>query len=388
MTEPLVTDAATAPPPARSPARPALQRLRPALGPGLVALTLLVFTLVNPGTFFTRSNLLDNVLLSGATLLIVASGQTVVMVVGDFDLSVGATASLAMVVSAKMLVEGGGAPVWQVLLVGLAVGLGAGLLNGVLVSYAGVNAFIATLGTLTLFNGLGLFRTNAQPVYDLPPDFVAIGLAAGLVNGLLVSYAGVNAFIATLGTLTLFNGLGLFRTNAQPVYDLPPEFVAIGQGSTLGVGNPVWLALLSVVLVWFVLDHTPLGRRFYAVGGNAEAARYAGIDVRATRLLAFVVAALFAAVAGVLTASYLETADPSGPLSLMLPSIAAVFLGTVMFRDGRPNAPGTLLGFLLWTVLASGLNQSGINTYLQTAAQGAILLLAVLPPAIARRRAR
>jgi ribose transport system permease protein len=335
VTEPLVTDAATAPPPARSPARPALQRLRPALGPGLVALTLLVFTLVNPGTFFTRSNLLDNVLLSGATLLIVASGQTVVMVVGDFDLSVGATASLAMVVSAKMLVEGGGAPVWQVLLVGLAVGLGAGLLNGVLVSYAGVNAFIATLGTLTLFNGLGLFRTNAQPVYDLPPDFVAIG-----------------------------------------------------QGTTLGVGNPVWLALLSVVLVWFVLDHTPLGRRFYAVGGNAEAARYAGIDVRATRLLAFVVAALFAAVAGVLTASYLETADPSGPLSLMLPSIAAVFLGTVMFRDGRPNAPGTLLGFLLWTVLASGLNQSGINTYLQTAAQGAILLLAVLPPAIARRRAR
>ena len=309
--------------------------VRPALGPLLVALTLLVFTVLNPGTFFTRSNLLDNVLLSGATLLVVASGQTIVMVVGDFDLSVGATASLAMVVSAKMLVEGGGASVPVVIAVGLAIGLGAGLLNGV-----------------------------------------------------LVSYAGVNAFIATLGTLTLFNGLGLFRTNAQPVYDLPASFVAIGQGSTLGVGNPVWLALICVALVWFVLDHTPLGRRFYAVGGNAEAARYAGIDVRRTRLLAFVLAGLFSAVAGVLTASYLETADPSGPLNLMLPSIAAVFLGTAMFRDGRPNAPGTLLGFVLWTVLASGLNQSGINTYLQTAAQGAILVLAVLPPAIARTRSR
>ena len=335
MTEPLVTEPATAPPPATSPARGVVQRLRPALGPGLVALTLLVFTVINPGTFLTRSNLLDNVLLSGATLLIVASGQTVVMVVGDFDLSVGATASLAMVVSAKMLVENPGAPIWLVVVLGLAIGLGAGLLNGVLVSYAGVNAFIATLGTLTLFNGLGLFRTNAQPVYDLPPGFVAIG-----------------------------------------------------QGSTLGVGNPVWLALICVLLVWFVLDHTPLGRRFYAVGGNAEAARYAGIDVRRTRLLAFVLAGLFASVAGVLTASYLETADPSGPLNLMLPSIAAVFLGTVMFGDGRPNAPGTLLGFLLWTILASGLNQSGINTYLQTAAQGAILVLAVLPPAIARLRSR
>ena len=334
MTEPLVTDATTAPPPAVAPGRGALTRLRPALGPALVALTVLVFTVINPGTFFTRSNLLDNVLLSGATLLIVASGQTVVMVVGDFDLSVGATASLAMVVSAKMLVENPGAPVALVVLLGLAIGLGAGLLNG-----------------------------------------------------LLVSYAGVNAFIATLGTLTLFNGLGLYRTNAQPVYDLPPGFVAIGQGSTFGVGNPVWLALICVLLVWFVLDHTPLGRRFYAVGGNAEAARYAGIDVRRTRLLAFVLAGLFASVAGVLTASYLETADPSGPLNLMLPSIAAVFLGTVMFRDGRPNAPGTLLGFLLWTVLASGLNQSGINTYLQTAAQGAILIVAVLPPAIARLRA-
>jgi ribose transport system permease protein len=339
VTEPLVSPvdsgAATGAAPTLAPQRGLAGRLRPALGPALVALTLLVFTVINPGTFFTRSNLVDNVLLSGATLLIVASGQTVVMVVGDFDLSVGATASLAMVVSAKMLVEGGGSPVWVVLLVGVAVGLGAGLLNGV-----------------------------------------------------LVSFAGVNAFIATLGTLTLFNGLGLFRTNAQPVYDLPPSFVAIGQGKTLGVGNPVWLALLCVLLVWFVLDHTPLGRRFYAVGGNAEAARYAGIDVRMTRLLAFVIAGLFASVAGVLTASYLETADPSGPLNLMLPSIAAVFLGTVMFRDGRPNAPGTLLGFLLWTVLASGLNQSGINTYLQTAAQGAILLLAVLPPAIARLRSR
>ncbi len=339
MTEPLVSPvdsgAATGAAPTLAPQRGLAGRLRPALGPALVALTLLVFTVINPGTFFTRSNLVDNVLLSGATLLIVASGQTVVMVVGDFDLSVGATASLAMVVSAKMLVEGGGSPVWVVLLVGVAVGLGAGLLNGV-----------------------------------------------------LVSFAGVNAFIATLGTLTLFNGLGLFRTNAQPVYDLPPSFVAIGQGKTLGVGNPVWLALLSLAAVWFLLDHTPLGRRLYAVGGNADAARYAGIDVRRTRLIAFVLAGLLSGLAGVLYASYLETADPSGPLSLMLPSIAAVFLGTVMFRDGRPNAPGTLLGFLLWTVLASGLNQSGINTYLQTAAQGAILLLAVLPPAIARRRAR
>jgi ribose transport system permease protein len=307
---------------------------RPSLGPALVALTVLVFTLLNPGTFFTRSNLIDNVLLSGAALLIVASAQTIVMVVGDFDLSVGATASLAMVISAKMLADSD-APV------GIAVATG-----------------------------------------------LAVGLAAGLLNGLLVSYAGVNAFIATLGTLTLFNGLGLYRTNAQPVYDLPDSFVAIGQGQTLGIGNPVWLAGLVALLTWFLLDHTPLGRRFYAIGGNADAARYAGIDVRRTRLLAFLLAGLISAVAGIITASYLETADPSGPLNLMLPSIAAVFLGTAMLRDGRANLPGTLLGFLLWTVLASGLNQLGINTYLQTAAQGAILVLAVLPPALSRLRHR
>jgi ribose transport system permease protein len=81
--------------------------------------------------------------------------------------------------------------------------------------------------------------------------------------------------------------------------------------------------------------------------------------VRRTRLLAFLLAGLISAVAGIITASYLETADPSGPLNLMLPSIAAVFLGTAMLRDGRANLPGTVLGFLLWTVLASGLNQLG-----------------------------
>lgn len=305
----------------------------PAIGPALVVLTVVLFAVLNPGTFLTRSNLVDNVLLSGAPLLIIACGQCIVMVAGEFDLSVGASAALAMVVSAKLVV------------------------------------------------GLSPASTTVAVVVG-----IGVGVATGAVNGLLIAYAGVNSFVATLGTLTLFNGLALRRTNAQPVYELAGSFVRLGQGNLLGVGNPVWLAFLCVLLTWFMLRYTPLGRRFHAVGGNAEAARYAGIEVRRTRFLAFLLAGGFSGVAGVITAAYLETADPTGPLNLMLPSIATVFLGAALLQSGRPTALGTLLGFFFWTVIVSGLNQLGINTYLQTAVQGAVLLIAVLPSALARLR--
>jgi ribose/xylose/arabinose/galactoside ABC-type transport system permease subunit len=124
----------------------------------------------------------------------------------------------------------------------------------------------------------------------------------------------------------------------------------------------------------------------YAVGGNPDAARYSGIDVRAVRLVAFAIAGVGAAAAGLLQSAYNATANTTAPDPWMLLSIAGVFLGMAMFRNGRPNLPGTILGVVLLRVLENGLNYTSIDNYVQEAILGAAIVIAVIPPALARLR--
>ena len=130
---------------------------------------------------------------------------------------------------------------------------------------------------------------------------LAIGVAGGLANGLLVARLGVMAFIATLATSLVFSNLAAFRVDGKPVYNLvEPRFVAVARGSMLGIPNRVLFAAAIGLAIWFLLDMTPLGRRMYAVGGNAKAARYSGIDVRRAKVIAFAICGLAAAMAGIL----------------------------------------------------------------------------------------
>ncbi len=319
--------------------RAALRRLRPLVGPAAVIGIIAVFGLLYPSTFLTRENLVVNVLETVSFLAIVAAAQTIVMVVGDFDLSVGGLAALAT-------------------------------------SFTGAMLTTTTLagdpqqpGSVLLAVGLGL----------------AVGLLCGVVNGALVAYLGVMAFIATLGMSQVYISLARYRVDGKPVYGLVEEgFVAVARGQTLGVSNKIWVAVLIAGAVWFLLDRTVLGRRMYAVGGNAEASRYAGIDTKRTRLIAFALCGLGTAAAGILQAASTATAATS---PWMLQSIAAVFLGMAMFRGGRPNLPGTILGVILLRLIDNGLNFTDIDDYLQSAISGAVIVIAVLPPAIARLRA-
>lgn len=319
-----------------------LARLRPLVGPGAILVILAIFGALYPTTFLTPTNLLDNVLDTVSFLVIVAAAQTIVMVVGDFDLSVGGLAALATSFTAAMIATATLAgdpqqpgPVW------LAVGIG-----------------------------------------------LAVGLLCGVVNGVLVSYLGVMAFIATLGMSEVFVNLARFRVDGKPVYGLVEAgFVEIARGDTLGLSNKIWIALLIAGAIWFLLDRTTLGRRMYAVGGNAEAARYAGIDTKRVRLIAFALCGLVAAAAGILQSASTATANTAATGPWMLTSIAGVFLGMAMFRGGRPNLPGTVLGVILLRLLQNGLNFTDLNDYLQSAISGLVIVIAVLPPAIARLRA-
>ena len=327
-TEPTLSQPSDAPGP--TPRRSASQWLR-SYGTflGLLAM-LVVFSLLRPGIFLSVNNL-RNITEQVAILAIVATTMTVVMVAGDFDLSVGTLASLCGVVVADMLIRGLG--LWTSIGVALGVGALAGLLNGFLVAYAGLSAFVATLATMTAFRGLALWYTDGA---------------------------------------TLFSGMD-------------ESFRPIGQGMTGPVPNSVWIMLAVLGITWFLMEQTTLGRRLYAVGGNPEASFLAGINVRRLRLLAFVYSGLGAALAGIVLTSRLFSAHPTAGEPLMLTSIAAVFLGMTMFREGEAHVPGTLFGVLLLGVMNNGLNILRVNSYIQSVLTGVIIILAVLVSGLSRR---
>ena len=319
-----------------------VQRLRPLVGPIALLIILAVFGSLYPTTFLSRENLLVNVLDTVSFLVIAAAAQTIVMVVGDFDLSVGGVAALA-------------------------------------------TSFTAALLTTTTLAG------DPQAPGWAPFAVVmglVVGLVCGVLSGVLVSYLGVMAFIATLGMSQVFTSLARYRVDGRPVYGLVEQgFVGVARGQILGISNKVWIAALIAGAIWFLLDRTTVGRKMYAVGGNAEASRYAGIDVKRVRLIAFALCGVGAAAAGILQAASTATANTTATQPWMLQSIAGVFLGMAMFRGGRPNLPGTVLGVILLRVIDNGLNFTGINDYIQSAISGLVIIIAVLPPAVARLRA-
>lgn len=294
----------------------------------------------NPDTFMTLRNWL-NISQQISMLAVVAFTMTIVMVMNDFDLSVGSMASLAGIVAALLFSQG------QPIVVGIAaallVGIVGGLLNGILVSLIGILPFVATLGTLTMFSGLAFLASDGKTIFgrDIPAAF------GGFAR----------------------SGLGLGTLDERPLV-LP---------------NLTMLALLVLLLVWLVLEHTTFGRRLYAIGGNAEAARLSGVRVRFLRLMAFVLTGLGAALAGLMYASRVASANPTQGGGLMLDAIAAVFLGMTMSEEGEPHVLGTLVGVLILGVLDNGLTQMSVDSYIREILVGAIILVAVASSSLGKR---
>jgi ribose transport system permease protein len=297
---------------------------------GFVVL-LLAFTIMRPDVFPSWRNL-SNVVEQIATLAIVSSGVTIVMVLGDFDLSVGAIASLCGVVAADLMRQD----------LGIASGI-----------------FIA----------------------------LAIGIAAGSINGLLVAYGGLSAFVATLATMTAYGGLALLYTNGATIFSgIPDKFLVLGQGTLGPIPISVILMVFIVFLSWLLLEQTTLGRRLYAIGGNSEASFLSGINVRRLRVIAFTLSGVGAAIAGILLTSRLASAHPQAGTPLMLNAAAAVFLGMTIFREGEPHVLGTLFGVLIMGILGNGLNILGVNSYIQAVLTGIIIVLAVLMSGLAKQK--
>jgi ribose transport system permease protein len=285
---------------------------------------IVVFSITEPGTFATSSNL-DGILLGNAVAAVLALAVLVPATVGEFDVSVGYILGFSAVAAAA---SGGEShyPGWVALLLALGAGALIGFVNGVLIAYLNINSIIATLGT---------------------------GLA---VSGLTVGASGYQ---------TLSN-------------DIPGLFASMARNTFLGIGMAVWLLLAAAIVAYLVFAFTPVGRKMYAVGGSERVARLIGVRTRQIKVGAFVAAGLLAALAGVLELGLSGAASPTFGVNLLLPAFAAVFLGSTTVRPGQFNVWGTIFAIALLAVGFSGMSLAGIPFWTQTVFQGAALLLGVI----------
>lgn len=300
-----------------------------------------IFAVLLPTTFLAPGNLI-NVSQQISMLAVVAFAMTIVMAMNDFDLSVGSMASLAGIVAA--VVFAADYPVWAGIGAALCIGILGGVLNGVLVSLVGILPFVATLGTLTIFSGAAFFIAGGKTFYgrDIPTAFSDFARGG-------VSLDALGLIGAKLPYLTM-------------------------------------LAVFLLILVWFLLEHTAYGRKLYAIGGNREAAHLAGINVRILRLSAFALTGFGAAIAGLMYAARVASANPTQGSGLMLDAIAAVFLGMTMSREGEPRVGATLIGVLILGFLDNGLTQLSVDSYIRDMLVGTIIILSVAIPAISKQR--
>jgi ribose transport system permease protein len=299
-----------------------------------MALMIIYFALATPYHAFVTWNNILAIINQSAMTAIIASGLTIVLIVDEFDLSIGYMASLAGVLSTGFIVR-------QSMAIPLAV-------------------------LLT----------------------VMIGAGVGSANGVVVTKARVNAVVATLGIGTILVGITYGYTQGSPITSVPQAFKQITLGRTLGIQNPIWIMVAVLALLWVIVNRTPLGQRFQAVGANAEAARLAGVRVDRTKIIAFAMAGACAALAGLLLASFLGSGTQSAADGYLMDSFAAVFLGSATLRDGSFHIVGTLIGVLIVNVGFNGLSLMGTPVFWQYIFKGGILVVAVALSTIARRYAR
>lgn len=257
----------------------------------------------------------------------------------------------------------------------LAVGISFTILiGGIDLSIGSVLAFSSAIGALLL--------TQGWPLFAVLLLILALGTLLGFLNGLLVSYGRLQAFIATLGTMSLWRGLTLVITQARPISirkaPVADAFCFIGSGSVLGVPVPVWIMVLVFLLAYVILRHRRIGRYLYAIGCNEEAALYSGIQTQKVKLFAFSISGLLASLAGIIVTARLSSATPTAGTAYEMDAIAAAVLGGVSMAGGKGNIRGIAVGALIIGILSNALNLLNIGSYYQGVVKGIVILIAVL----------
>jgi len=299
--------------------------------------------------FLSWQNLMNSLATAIVIVGLLAIGETVVIIAGALDISVGSIASIGSVMAASFLV-------------------GAGTI-GMLTFLPTGNVFFAVL--------MGILA----------------GVLCGVVNGFIVTVLKVNPIIATLGTLAAFGGIAfLIAPEGKPVGVMTqPQFTYLAQGRFMTdlpippLGNTAWpgvpvltvILLVVVVIAHFLMTYTDFGRAIYAIGGNDVAARLAGINLSRVRMLMYMFCGAVAGLAGVLLTARTTSGNPINGVGLELQAITAVFLGGAATTGGKGTVVGTFLAVILVGILNNGMNLLGFNTFVQRVALGMLLIAAV-----------
>ncbi len=288
---------------------------------GILIILCLYFARFAPD--FTSSDNIRTLLIYLSVLGVLAAGQTLVIIAGGFDLSNGANLALSSTIGATMLANG----------------------------QNGAMAAIAT---------------------------VAVAVGIGLANGILVALAGINPFIATLASYLIVNGSAYVYTNSQTVDFSLDQWVVFGRASAGPIPSPVLILLGVFVSYFFLLRYSTFGRSIYAIGGNRQAARLAGLPVLRNTVIVYTLSGLTAGIGALIQASLLSAGSATFAGTLNLQSITAVILGGAALTGGEGGVWGTLLGVLITQTILDGLTLMNISSFFQDIVTGVVLLLAVL----------
>ncbi len=280
----------------------------------------IVFSLLNEN-FLSINNVL-NIIVQSSIIAIIAVGQTMVILTSGIDLSVGS-----------------------------------------IVGAAGI--------------GIGLLMVGDVSIPVAVAVGVCMGAIFGLINGVIISYGRVPAFITTLGMMGIARGIGLAMNEGKPVAGLPMEFEKIASASVGGIPSFVFYTLIIYVIMFFVLERTKFGRHIYAIGGNRDAARLSGVKVKVVEMIVYMFSGLFAGLGSVLLTARLNYATPVAGTGYELDTIAAVVIGGTALSGGQGRIIGTLVGALMLGILRNGLTIVNVSSFFQQIIIGSVIIIAV-----------
>lgn len=300
------------------------------IGSLLILLVLIICMGIISPNFFTFDNL-KNIGIQASVNVVLSIGMLMVIIIGGIDLSIGAILALAGIVSAYLMKAG--CPIFWAML---------------------ISCFA--------------------------------GAALGAINGFIVTYMKLPPFVATLGTTGIFRGTALLITNGLPVSQLPEAIRVIGQGTFLGIPNPIVLMVIVAIIIHILLVYTSYGRSLYAIGSNYEATRLSGISIKRNTMLTYTIEGFLAAIAGAILLGRLAVAQPNAATGYESNAIAAAVIGGASFSGGRGSVKGSLIGALIISVLNNGFTLFGLNSFVQQIAIGVVVVVAVFADILQREK--
>ncbi len=289
---------------------------------GILLIMVIIFGAISPKNFFNQSNFIQILLQSSVTILI-ACGEFFAILIAGIDLSVGSMVALTGMITGKLMIAG------------------------------------------------------MPPILAILIGGVLCGAILGVINGTLVNVTKLHPFIITLGTLSIYRGMTLIISNAQPVFGFDASFSKLIAGWWWIFPKPVFIALIIAIILTFITTKTKLGRNIYAMGGNKDAAWYSGINVNLHTLIVFMISGICSGVAGVVLTARLGSAEPLAATGYETFAIASAIIGGTSFFGGKGVVLKVVVGGIIIGAINNGLNMLSVPTYYQQIVMGALIIGAV-----------